>query len=207
MILTTESSVSNESHSGSGPPQPFNKSKTENHHKTNGCFFLSGFIGMLTMSDSQSDASRAMHQAVPIRKRRAGVSCWRRWTSIEVRLASSSYRERRSSHSSRSTLPLCASAGCEHGTLWPSSACFVLPAEARARTRQYVRDQRDTAGSFHAGLMEATMTPETTPTEFLDVEGTRFPYRGLGRVGTPLAVPKRLALRACRSRSRARRTK
>src|ERR1700689_2288328 len=63
MILTTELSVSNESHSGSGPPQPFNKSKTENHHKTNGCCFLNGFIGMLTMSDSQSDASRAMHQA------------------------------------------------------------------------------------------------------------------------------------------------
>src|ERR1700677_3823917 len=70
MILTTELSVSNESHSGSGPPQLFNKSKTENHHKTNGCCFLNGFIGILTMSDSQSDASRAMHQAVPLRKRR-----------------------------------------------------------------------------------------------------------------------------------------
>jgi hypothetical protein len=70
MILTTELCVSKESHSGSAPPQPFNKSKTENHHKANGCFCLNGFIGMLTMSDSQSGASRAMHPAVPIRKRR-----------------------------------------------------------------------------------------------------------------------------------------
>jgi hypothetical protein len=55
---------------GSAPPQPFNKSKTENHHKANGCCVLNGFIGMLTMSGSQLDASRAMHQAAPIRKRR-----------------------------------------------------------------------------------------------------------------------------------------
>jgi hypothetical protein len=52
MVLTTELCVSRESHSGSGPPQPFNKSETESHHKANGCFLQNGFIGMLAMSDS-----------------------------------------------------------------------------------------------------------------------------------------------------------
>src|SRR5260370_41788223 len=70
MILTNDLCVSKEPHSGSAPPQPFNKSKTENHHKANGCFFLNAFIGMLTMSDSQSCASRAMHRAVLIPERR-----------------------------------------------------------------------------------------------------------------------------------------
>jgi hypothetical protein len=68
MILTTALCVSKESHSGSAPPQPFNKSKTENHHKANGGLFLDGFIGMLTMSYSQWGVGRAMHPVVPLRK-------------------------------------------------------------------------------------------------------------------------------------------
>jgi hypothetical protein len=52
MILTTELCVSKESHSGSIPPQPFDKSRTGSHHKASGGFFPKGFIGMLTMLDS-----------------------------------------------------------------------------------------------------------------------------------------------------------
>src|SRR5258708_26875244 len=51
-ILTAELrvSVSKEPHSGRAPPQLFNKSEAEKHHKTNDCSFLSSFMGMLTMS-------------------------------------------------------------------------------------------------------------------------------------------------------------
>jgi hypothetical protein len=38
--------------------------------------------------------------------------------------------------------PLCER-WCQHNTLWPFSACSVPPAEAHARTLQYVKDQRD----------------------------------------------------------------
>jgi hypothetical protein len=51
MILTNELRVSKESHSGSAPPQPFNKSKTGSHHKDTGCFLLNGFIGMRRGND------------------------------------------------------------------------------------------------------------------------------------------------------------
>src|SRR4051794_35926663 len=42
MVLTTELRVSGEPHSGSGPPQPLNKSKTE---EINSCSFPHSFIG------------------------------------------------------------------------------------------------------------------------------------------------------------------
>jgi hypothetical protein len=47
--LPTELRVSRESHSGSVPPQPLNKRKTEKYPKTNDCSFLNSFIGMLRM--------------------------------------------------------------------------------------------------------------------------------------------------------------
>ena len=50
-ILTTELRVSKESHSGSAPPQPLNKSKTEKHPKSASCS-LKSFIELLTISEA-----------------------------------------------------------------------------------------------------------------------------------------------------------
>ena len=66
MILTTEFRVSKESHSGSAPPHPFNKSKAENHHKANGCFFRNGFVGTLTMSDLSCAIDQAGETAAEV---------------------------------------------------------------------------------------------------------------------------------------------
>jgi hypothetical protein len=46
--------------------------------------------------------------------------------------------------------------------------------EARARTRQYVKDQRKTTNSFRTGMTVATMTLEIAATEFVDAASTRF---------------------------------
>jgi hypothetical protein len=48
--LITELRVSNEVHSDSSSPQPFNNSRTANNHKADRCFLLLGFVGMLMTS-------------------------------------------------------------------------------------------------------------------------------------------------------------
>jgi hypothetical protein len=48
--LITELRVSSEVHSDSSSPQPFNNSRTPNNHKTDRCFLLLSFVGMLTTS-------------------------------------------------------------------------------------------------------------------------------------------------------------
>src|SRR5215510_11914921 len=95
MILTTEVRASKESHSGSAPPQPFNRSKTENHHRTEGGLSLNSFIGMLTMSDF-SPLVRRMKRRRPTRSKSLRVSlCDRKVLHGEVGAPRQGYRVNR----------------------------------------------------------------------------------------------------------------
>src|ERR1700694_1184345 len=56
MVLTTELRVSREPHSGSAPPQPLNKSKTE---EINSCSFPHSFIGLRPLRPTSPYVSRS----------------------------------------------------------------------------------------------------------------------------------------------------